>query len=136
MTGPAITPRYALSTAAHQWVTHPGDATAVCQRSSSHSPFPPHSQDLSAPAAEFDDTAPIADAADAGAQQCGCTNYCCDILPGQKPNMPFQVSCYGRRLQANKTALAEACAAAGVGPDVHALLVAMAMIETNHMCPT
>lgn len=50
--------------------------------------------------------------------------------------MPFQVSCYGRRLQANKAALAEACAAAGVPPGMHALLVAMAMIETNHMCPT
>jgi hypothetical protein len=50
--------------------------------------------------------------------------------------MPFQISCYGSRLQQNKAALAEACAEAGVPPELHALLVAMAMIETNHMCPT
>lgn len=96
----------------------------------------PPLQDTTAAAAEVDDTAPIEDATDAAPQAAGCTNFCCDLLPGQKPNMPFQVSCYGQRLQANKAALAEACAAAGVGPDVHALLVAMAMIETNHMCPT
>lgn len=69
--------------------------------------------------------------------QCGDgTSFCAELLPGAKPNMPFQISCYGRRLQANKAALAEACAAVGVGPEMHALFVAMAMIETNHMCPT
>lgn len=91
-------------------------------------------QAASAPA-EVDDTVPVDDVAPAP-QQCGCTSYCHELLPGQKPSMPFQVSCYGARLQRNKAALAEACAAAGVGPDMHALLVAMAMIETNHMCPT
>lgn len=97
----------------------------------------PLSLQASAPA-EADDTAPVEDAAVAPQeeQQCGCTGYCTELLPGQKPNMPFQISCYGARLQQNKEALAEACAAAGVGPDMHALLVAMAMIETNHMCPT
>lgn len=88
-----------------------------------------------APAA-VDDTAAVEDVA-AEAAQCGDgTSFCAELLPGCPPNMPFQISCYGRRLQANKAALAEACAAAGVSPELHALFVAMAMIETNHMCPT
>jgi hypothetical protein len=86
-----------------------------------------------------DDTAPVEDAVAAdppmkAAPPSGCTSFCDELLPGQKPNMPFQMSCYGRRLQVNKEALADACAAAGLGPDMHALLLAMAMIETNHCC--
>jgi hypothetical protein len=49
--------------------------------------------------------------------------------------MPFQISSYAG-LADNKAALAAACAAAGVSPDMQALLTAMAMIETTHMCPT
>jgi hypothetical protein len=113
----------------------PGDtrAAVLCA-------LPPHRltniQEEAAPAG-VDDTAPVEDVAAAAAPpQCGDgSNFCAELLPGQMP-VPFQISCYGRRLQANKGALAEACAAAGVSPELHALFVAMAMIETNHMCPT
>jgi hypothetical protein len=50
--------------------------------------------------------------------------------------MPFQISCYGARLEANKAALGRACADCGLSPELHALLTAMAMIETNNMCCT
>lgn len=101
-----------------------------------------HTLPLNSLQAAEDDTVPASDATAATAndgghpQQCGCTSYCSELLPGQQPNMPFGISSYGRRLEANKAALAQACAAAGVAPVLHALLVAMAMIETNHMCPT
>lgn len=110
-------------------ITTTQHTAAHCSRCTPHHTTP--QQVSGSAAAAPPDTAPVSDTCAAAGGIAGC---CARLLPQEDPSMPFQISCYGARLAGNKAALADACAAAGVAPDMHALFTAMAMIETNNMC--
>lgn len=64
------------------------------------------------------------------------TNYWKLLLPGMSANHQYKITSYGAALKANKERLHAAFNACGIRDEWRALMLAMAMIETNTMSPS